>query len=330
MLIITEKEVEKVLCMDKVISVVEEAYKDFDNKKIIYFPRTGGGLNENGGAYIILPASHIGKGYFGFKYASSYPDNPSRGVPTVASTILLCDLNTGFPVSFMGANYITAMKTASSPAVASKYLSRERASVVAIIGAGFQSKFQLWALSYVRKLEEIRIFDKNLLNAQLLADWYLKNVDAAVNVNIVENTAEAIDGADIVTTITTSFKPVFFGKVKAGTHINAMGSFLPEMQEIHEDTVGNADVIATDVPQDTWSVAGDLIKAEAKGKLSKDFCISAMGAIVSGNTPGRQSDDAVTLFESVGFSALDIAVAAYAYETALEKKIGTAINLLDA
>ena len=102
------------------------------------------------------------------------------------------------------------------------------------------------------------------------------------------------------------------------------------MQEIHEDTVGNADVIATDVPQDTWSVAGDLIKAEAKGKLSKDFCISAMGAIVSGNTPGRQSDDAVTLFESVGFSALDIAVAAYAYETALEKKIGTAINLLDA
>lgn len=328
MLFLSESDVKQALTMAEGVKVCEEAYKSYSSKEIAHFFQAGDPLNDEGGAYIILPAAHRGKNIFGFKYAGSCPANPAKGIPTVACTIQLCDLSTGVPICLMGANHLTSIKTASSQAVATKYMSRKDASIMAIVGAGLQASFQLEAVSLVRKLKELRVADMDLERAKTLADWYKKNVDDSVQVKATSNASEAADGADIVTTITTSFKPVLDGDaVSAGVHVNAMGSFTPAMQEIGGSLVKKAAKISTDVVNTTWQVAGDLIKPLEMGLIGKDAITAEMGDIVAGKASGRDSDDEVTLFESVGFSVLDIAMAIGVYEAARAKKIGQAIDI---
>jgi ornithine cyclodeaminase/alanine dehydrogenase-like protein (mu-crystallin family) len=328
LLFLTEKDVEQALSMKEGIDICEEAYKNYSDGRISHFFQAGDPLTDDGGAYIILPASDRKKKIFGFKYAGSYPSNPSKGIPTVACTIQLCDLDNGFPVCLMGANLLTSVKTASSQAVATKYMSRENSSVMAIVGAGHQARFQLEAVSYVRKLRELRIADIDKSRAENLAKWYLENIDRDVKVTVSADPDQASRGADIVTTITTSFKPVISAKsVSAGAHLNAMGSFTPDMQEIDCDIVQAAARISTDVASTTWQVAGDLIKPLEKGLIDKNAVTAEMGDIVAGKARGRNGDDEITVFESVGFSVLDIAIATGVYEAAKAKKIGADIEI---
>jgi ornithine cyclodeaminase len=228
----------------------------------------------------------------------------------------------------MGANWLTSIKTASSQAVATKYMSREDSAVMAIVGAGHQSHFQLQAVSLVRKLKELRIADKDKDRADELGKWYSENVDGGVKVTTTTDSHQAANGADIVTTITTSFKPVLGARsISPGCHVNAMGSFIPEMQEIDCDIVQAAAKISTDVPSTTWKVAGDLIKPLEKGLIDENAITAPLGDIVAGKARGRDAAKEITLFESVGFSVLDISIACGVYEAAIARKIGTTVEI---
>ncbi len=328
MLFLSENDVRKSLTMEDGVRICEEAYRSYSAGEIAHFFQAGDPLTDDGGAYIILPASHQGKNLFGFKYAGSYPANPAKGLPTVACTIQLCDLATGFPVCLMGANHLTSVKTASSQAVATKYMSRKDAETMAIVGAGHQASFQLQAVSLVRGLKELRIADVDLSRAEALGVWYREHVDSGVAVTATTDAHAAAFGADIVTTITTSFRPVLGGpSVSPGAHVNAMGSFTPDMQEIDCDLVRKAGRISTDVIDTTWRVAGDLIKPLEQGFIGKDAITAELGDIVAGKASGRDDDGEITLFESVGFSVLDIAMAIGVYEAAAEKGIGRAVDI---
>ncbi len=326
MLVLTEKEVASSLSIQDCIVKVEEAYIRYAEGRLPSFFRAGGNLTADGGAFEILPCSHLEKKYFGFKYASSYPTNPQRGFPTVASTILLCDLTTGFPVAHMGANLLTALKTAASPAVATKYLARNDASVVCIIGAGFQARYQLRGLAAVLKIRELRILDLNRDNATAMAKWFNEEVDPATKVIVASEAEQAVSGAEVITTITTSFKPVITAQyLQKGCHINAMGSWLPEMQELDDSVVLAADFVATDIAHDMWHAAGDMIQPLNKGLITKEYPVSELGDIVKGTKKGRENDRQITIFESVGFSSLDISLAIAVYENAQTQGLGTEI-----
>lgn len=328
MLILSEADVINVLTMTSGIEVCEKAYAAYSEGRIRHFSQAGDPLGDEGGAYIILPAAHQGKEYFGFKYAGSYPSNPAKGIPTVACTIQLCDLTTGFPVCLMGANHLTSIKTASSQSMAIKYMSRKNAEIMGIIGAGHQASFQLLGASLVRTLKEVRIADSNIGRAETLARWYEENISDKATVFATSQLSEAIRGADIVTTITTSFTPVIEADdIASGAHVNAMGSFNPQMQEIGGSVVQRAARIATDVAETTWRTAGDLIKAVEQGWIKENIRLAALGDIVAGKESGREKENEVTLFESVGFSVLDIALAIGVYEEAKEKKIGCNVNM---
>ena len=328
MLTLTEQQVAEVLNMKDSIAQVEQAYLLYARGQLPSFYRAGGNLTDDGGAFEILPGSHLSKNYFGFKYAGSYPGNPAKGLPTVASTILLCDLSSGFPEAHIAANTLTALKTAASPAVATKYLARPGACRAAILGAGFQAHYQVRGLDAVLELEELHIYDKFTASAQKMADWFTAEINPRVKVFVHESADAAVADADVVTTITTSFTPVLHGSaLKPGAHVNAMGSWLPEMQEIDDETVLRAGLLATDIPEDMWHVAGDILTPCSKGLITRDHPVTRLSDIVAGTAPGRQSDGQITLFESIGFSSLDIALAAAVYEQAQAKGIGSDIPM---
>jgi ornithine cyclodeaminase len=207
-------------------------------------------------------------------------------------------------------------------------MSRENSSIMAIIGAGHQSRFQIQAVSLVRKFKELRISDLDKARAENLAKWYAENIDGSVKIKTTQDAHQAAHGADVLTTITTSFKPVVSARsISPGTHINAMGSFTPDMHEIDCDIVQAAGKISTDVAGTTWQVAGDLVKPLEKGLIDKNAITAELGGIVSGKAKGRDSDEEITIFESVGFSVLDIAIAIGIYEAAKARKLGVDIEV---
>ena len=328
MLVLTEQDVARALDMNAAIDQVEQAYLLYAQGKLPSFYRAGGELNQEGGAFEILPCSHLAKNYFGFKYASSYPTNRERGLPTVASTILLCDLASGFPVAHMGANLLTALKTAASPAVASKYLAKPRAGVVALLGAGFQARFQIQGLNCVLPLRELRVYDHFPQAAQALAQWFQNEINPQAKVTVYQDADQAVRGADVITTITTSYQPVLHGAcLQAGAHVNAMGSWLPDMQEVDADTVLAAQILATDIPEDMWHVAGDILTPLKQGLISRDYPVTRLSDIVAGRATGRENEQQITMFESIGFSSLDIALAGAVYERSLANHIGQEVTM---
>lgn len=283
--------------------------------------------DENNDA-IFLVANYRSMPFYGIKQASSFPSNVAKGKTTVMSNIQLYSAETGEPLAIVSANHLTAMKTGAASAVATKYLAQKGDVVQAIIGTAVQARTQLSAIQQVGDLKEVKVYDMD----RQQAEEFVKYAEAVKNkdypIVIADSANECIHGADIVTTVTTSTTPVFEDEYLAeGAHINAVGSFTPEMQEIAGKTVVRADKIVTDNQEGTWKVGGDLLVPLRQGKISKSKLHGELGDIVTGKIPGREHQEEITIYESVGFAALDIAVAVASYEKCLSLGIGTKVDL---
>jgi len=256
--------------------------------------------------------------FFGIKYASSFPDNREKGKDTVISQINLYSSETGEPLAFISANYLTAIKTGAAAGVATDILAKKKACRLAIIGTGIQAKTQVIAIQEVRYLKEVCVFDKNYIKAKQFVEYVEKINNQNYDVKIAESSDQCVQGADIVSTCTPSSTPVFSGdSLVPGTHINAIGSFTPFMQEIDTATILKAHKIVTDHTEETWSAAGDLLIPLGEGKISKSKLHGELGDVLSGKILGRENEKEITLYESVGFSVLDIAMAISVYKNAL-------------
>jgi ornithine cyclodeaminase len=310
--------------MADVMGSVEAAYRDYSDGLVDIPNRVTLHIrNENNDA-IFLTANYHSMPFYGIKQASSFPDNTDRGKETVLADIHLYSAETGESLALVSAVWLTAMKTGAASGVATNYLSRQDASILAIIGTGVQAYSQLDGIQRIRTLEEVRLFDLKRERAENFRKRIEKIRNRGYGINIANSADDCVDGADIVTTATTSMHPVFSGSaLKEGTHINAVGSFTPSMQEIDSDTVVRAGKIVTDNQQETWAVAGDLLVPLRAGLITASKLYGEVGDIVSGKIPGRENEQEITFYESVGFAALDIAVAVEAYRKSLEANIGT-------
>ena len=327
MLFLSESDVKKALTMDDVIESVEGAYRDY-SRKLIHVPsRVTLQVRDKDDAAIFLTANYHSMPFYGLKQASSFPSNVRKGKETVLADIHLYSADTGEALAVMSATYLTAMKTGAASAIATKFLAKEEACILAIIGTGAQASTQLDGIQRVRRLKEVRLFDLDLEKAEKFKRYIeeIKNWD--YNTIITNSANECIESADIVTTVTTSPKPVFDGKYLGdGIHLNAVGSFTPNMQEIDTDTVMKAQKIVTDIQKETWAVAGDLLVPLKERKITQEKLYAELGDIVAGKIPGRESEKEVTIYESVGFAALDIAVAITAYRKSLTAGIGSIVE----
>ncbi len=315
MLQISEDKVEKTLTVDNTIKAIKEAYINNSKGKIympsrVYMPVRG---EENVGQWLI--ANDLIDPYFGTKFSAVFPHNRKKGLPVTSSQISLYSAEDGQLVALIDANYLTAIKTGGSAAVATELLAKKDAHVLAVIGSGFQSFAQVMMIQHVRKLTKLYVFDTNNDRFAAFAEKIKQIQEYPFEILQASSADEAVANADIICTCTPSHTPVFDGnRLKPGTLVNAIGSFTPEMEEIDSTTVVRADKIFTEHVDGLWKAAGDILIPYKRGIITKDSVTGSLADILTGAKQGRVSDEQIILYESVGSGVLDIALAIQVYK----------------
>jgi len=325
-LFLSRSDLESVLTMSDAINVVEQAFDEFARKTAKVPLRIPIEVEKEEGTVLFMPAYLEQMEAMSCKVVSVFKNNPQLyNLPTIHAAVLLIDPKTGQILSIMDGGYLTAMRTGGVSGVATKYLAREDAKIAGLIGAGVQAATQLWAVCEVRPIEEAKIYSIDPIERQ---EAFAKQMSEKLNipVNVATSNKEAVEDADIILTATWSKTPTFSGDwIKPGTHINGIGSYTPEMQEVDVATVKKAKVVV-DSFEASFSEAGDLMIPLENGDITKEHIYAELGDLVIGKKPGRTSEDEITFFKSVGMAIQDASAAKHAYLAAKDRDIGTEIS----
>jgi alanine dehydrogenase len=309
---ISEAEVRATLTMAMAIEAVEEISRKQSSGEVVVHPRRRFEL-PGGGFFHYMAAADYAAGYIAMKQYTY-----SRG--RVRFLVPLYAMATGDLLAMVEADYMGQLRTGAATGVATKYLARADARVAALIGTGGQARTQLEAIAAVRKLESVRAYGRDQARREEFAREMSERL--GLTVQAVSSAAEAVRGADIVTTATTTVTPVVNGAdLGHGVHLNAIGANHANKRELDEEAVASADVIVVDSIEQSRQEAGDLIIA-FHGDETCWTGVKRLSEVVAGRTAGRSSDSEVTLFKSNGIASWDLAVAMKVYSAALEKGLG--------
>lgn len=328
MLILNRDNIRNVCSMRDAIHIAKDALRIFSQGKSVVPLRTKINLSKFGGQCIFMPGYIEEMGSAGIKIVSVFPKNIEKGLISVPSKMVLINGETGEVCAILEGTYLTQLRTGGVAGAATEILSRKDAKVGALFGGGGQGAAQIEAMLTVRKLELIKIYDINPERAKELAIKMQKELSSFdTKIIAVNSSDEAIENADVITTVTTSRKPVFDGrKVKRGAHINALGSYTPQMQEIDDEIMKRADKIYLDSKEAVLAESGDLIIPITKGTISINDITGELGEAVAGLLPRRERDDEITIFDSVGIAILDIATSQLIFKKALDLGFGIHID----
>lgn len=315
---ITENDVVNLLPIDRAIEVVEQAFCDYATGLITVGNRGTLDVTSEGNACLFLPAVHRDKKFFTLKYAASFPSCAKIGLPTVQSVIWLFSAESGQALAMIEANTLTAIKTGAASAVATRYLSNPDAAILTIVGTGEQAKTQLAAITRIRQITEVRLVDLDIERCNSLKKWAEEMLTPNYTITTSIPDPNTTADADIIVTSTTSSRPVLRGEdIRQGAHLNAIGAFTPNMQEIDEKAILRADKIVVDAVEEAWTYSGDLVVPHKKGLISKAAISCELGDIILKKHLGREKHSQITIYESVGFAPLDLAVAIEVYEKSI-------------
>jgi ornithine cyclodeaminase len=268
----------------------------------------------------LMPTFRSGAGpLYALKTVAIFPDNPSRGLDPHQGTVTLYDGTTGEVLAVMNASPITAIRTAAVSGLATRALAREDAKALAMIGAGHQAHPHITAMLEARQFEDIRVAARSVESAQrLAAEWPLARA--------VDTVEEAVRGADVICTVTQSKEPVLQADwLEPGAHINAVGACLPHTRELDSGTVARS-AFFTDRRESCVNEAGDYVLALKEGAVAEGHIRAELGEVLAGSAPGRESDDEITVFESLGLAVEDLAAAEYLVRRAGETGTGTTVD----
>ncbi len=324
MLLLDRNDIKSVFTMKDAIEASKLAFLIFSSGKCEIPLRTNIEVSKHDGVSLFMPGYVEDLNALGIKIVSVFPKNPDKGKSSVPSTMILIDGTDGEVCCILDGTYLTQLRTGAAAGAAIDLLSNVQSKIGALIGIGGQALSQLEAMLTVRVLSEVRIYNRNLQRA----NSFIKKAKEELNLSdtvlrAVESPDEAIIDADIITVVTTSKEPVFDGnKVKQGAHINGIGSFMPDMQELDETIINRADKIYFDSKEAVLAESGDFIKPLEKGIIKKDNFKGDLGLVVSGKLEGRCKANEITLFKSVGIAILDIVTANSIYKKALEENTG--------
>jgi ornithine cyclodeaminase/alanine dehydrogenase-like protein (mu-crystallin family) len=319
-LLLREADVRAILTMPLALELVEESFKRLAEGSGVSHPRRRLKLAEKGFLHY-MAASDAKGGYVGLKIYTVSPSGARFLVPLFSG-------HSGEFLALIEANYLGQARTGAASGLATKVMAREDARVVGIVGTGLQARTQLEAVALARKLELVRAYGRDAARRETFA----KEMSARIGVRVAPaaSAEEAVRGADIVVTSTTSSKPVVEGKwLERGAHVNAIGVNFAEKAEIDAEGVERADVIAADSVEQSKMEAGDLI--QAFGADSKRWeLVRELSGIVAGKIPGRTNRDQITLFKSNGIAIEDVVVAGRIYELARERRMGREVPMFES
>jgi len=261
--------------------------------------------------------------HYSFKYVNGHPKNTAAGLSTVMAFGVLSDVSTGQPQLLSELTLTTAIRTAATSVMAARALARPDSRSMALIGNGAQSEFQALAFHHLLGIDEIRIFDTDPVASAKL-QRHLRVVPG-LRVRLCTSTAEAVRGADIVTTVTADKRQatvITQEMIEPGMHLNAVGGDCPGKTELHPQVLAGSNVFVEYEPQ--TRVEGDLQQMPA------DFAVTELWRVLTGLASGRRNAAEVTVFDSVGFALEDHAALGLLREMALELGLGSPLDLIPA
>jgi ornithine cyclodeaminase/alanine dehydrogenase-like protein (mu-crystallin family) len=315
--VLSSADVIAALPMNQAIEAIKSAFGQLSAGQAVMPLRTR--LNTEKGVTLCMPAYLPQSRALAIKLASVYEANAGLGLPVITAAVLVFNPETGLPQAFMDGASLTAIRTGAAGGLAADLLSRRSAETVGIFGAGVQSRWQLHGVMSVRAIREIRILNRSPLAAQRLAAE-ISDQPGAPSVIIASTPRELIENSSIIITATASTVPLFDGNdLKEGSHVTAVGSHSPQARELDVTTVHRARVVV-DSREACLAEAGEIIAAKAP-------IYAELGEIVNGSKQGRETEEEITLFKSVGVAAQDAAAAAWVLREAEEEGLGFFIEL---
>jgi ornithine cyclodeaminase/alanine dehydrogenase-like protein (mu-crystallin family) len=297
-LFLNEDQVRQHLQMADLIPAVEKALIDFSAGKVTQPVRSIIKVDPPGGFLGLMPA--LTPDGLGLKAVTFYPTNAERGIHTHMATIFLVDPETGTPLAIMDGRLITEMRTAAVSAAATKLLATPDSKILAILGSGVQARSHVEALRLVRQFEEIRVWSPTEEHARQFAEEIAGRAVSA---------EDAVRGADVVVTVTSSKTPVLKGSwLKPGCHVNAIGACRPDWRELDDEAMRN--IVFVDSREGALKESGDVILSRAK-------IYAELGDALAGKIQPRINE--TTIFKSSGMAVEDIAAATLVYRSATKE-----------
>ncbi|MBT2385628.1 ornithine cyclodeaminase family protein [Streptomyces sp. ISL-11] len=328
MLMIGPSQVEALLDRDALIEALASAMADLSAGHASVPARVAAVVPEREGFLAAMPGHVPSAGALMTKLVSLFPRNAGTPLPTHQALIVVFDPDTGAPVGVLDGTVITAERTAACSALSARLLAREDATVLAVLGTGVQARAHALAMCRVRPIRRIKVAGRDPAKAAALADELSSVLDAEVLP--AADYAEALDGADIVAAATHCVDPVVRRDWLApGTHVTSVG-FNPAGREVDDATVADALVCvesreAALAPFPAGS--NDLLQPIRDGVITAEHISTELGELVTGDKPGRDSRDRITLYKSVGVAAQDAAAAALVIRAARERGMGEEVTL---
>ena len=329
-LILKESDISSMISMSDIIEADKEALSIYSSHKSNIPLRSNLNIPEYNGQCLFMNGYAAPAKALGVKIVSVYPENINKNLTSVPATMVLVDAETGMVNSLIDGTYLTRLRTGAISGLATDILSRKDSKIFALFGTGGQAVTQLEAVLTVRKIEEVRVFDIFKDRAKEFAKKMSEKFSKKFNVKIfaAESSDAAVDNADIITTVTTSKKPVFdANKVKKNVHINGVGSYTPEMIEIPGEILVKANKIYVDTRDGAVNESGDLITPIKNGLINKEKINGELGEVINGLIKGRENDDEMTFFKTTGSAVLDLVAAQKIYEMAKAKGVGQMVDL---
>mgnify|MGYP001617464741 CR=1 FL=1 len=323
--LLTEQQVQSLLPMTDLIAAMEAALARFSAGEVLQPVRSVLTVGPTKAFFGLMPAYVPNPGCMGAKLVTVFADNPARQLPSHLATILLLDPETGSLQALMDGRYITEARTAAVSAVSARFLAKRDASVLAIIGSGVQARSHLEAFSEVRQLKEVRVWSPRAASRERFVGEMTGHVP--VPVRTTETAEDAVRGADLIVLATSSTTPVIKDDwVGAGAHVVSVGACRPDQREMDPALVARARLYV-DSRAAALVESGDVVMGMAAGLFSASHIRGELGEVVLGRAEGRQHDDEVTVFKSLGMAVEDVVAADLVLRRAVETGAGTELTL---
>ncbi|HKQ73668.1 MAG TPA: hypothetical protein VJ810_08090 [Blastocatellia bacterium] len=328
MRLLTRSDIQQSISMREAVEVVKRAFGELSAGRADIPLRTVLSLPKYDGVTLFMPGYLSDSESLAVKVVSVHNRNSERNLPLINAVVIVIDSATGQTLAAIEGGYLTALRTGAGSGAATDLLSRRDAEVAAIIGAGAQARAQTLAVAAVRPIKRFWIYARRRERVEEMIEEIRPQLGPSIEILGADSPAQAVREALVICAATTSSTPVFDGAdLRPGAHVNGVGSYRPGMQEIDGVTLRRASKIVIDSREGALAEAGDLMVAIERGEIQLSDIYAEIGEIAAGLKAGREDDDEITYFKSVGNAAQDAAVAQAIYQQALRKDLGVEIDL---
>jgi ornithine cyclodeaminase/alanine dehydrogenase-like protein (mu-crystallin family) len=311
-LMVNHQEVQQFLIMGECVEAMADVFKMLNRGNALNPLRNLMWLPDKTGVIGMMPAYLGNSQVMGLKAISVFPGNHGTEYDSHQGTVMLFETQNGRLLAMMDAGKITAIRTAAVSGVATRLLASTDAENLAILGSGVQAATHLNAMRVVRNIRRVRVWSRNLDHAQSFAQR--ESTRRSLSIEAAESAEGAVEGADIICTVTSSTDPILQGDwIAPGTHINAVGSSVPFARELDTAAVVKSKLFV-DRRESTLNEAGDFLFPQKEGAINDAHVQGEIGDILLDKIKGRESVNDITLFKSLGLAVEDVAAAHLIYQ----------------